>query len=856
VLTMPELPASHASAGRAGARLLLVGLAAAGALHAAASDADWERFEVRFAEAPAPWRTGGRKVTAEFPPDPDAPGARFLSVTDPRGYGQAVCPERIPVRAMMEIRAVAVVRCAGGEGGKAVVDLQGYDDADQRLHYRIVIGETTESGWTELSETFTAPPGTAYLKLRFCPAWPRQPGKPANGTALLRSVIFERVPQPEPTRTYVSDVAARDLADLGDYVPPPWTPVVLGQDGRVGCWGREYVWGGGPFPARVSSRGRDLLAAPIALRWRAESAGEVRAGEWRTDLAGRSRVVRSARLSGGCSGKAVVTVEYDGAVRVDLDLDFGETALSGLDLVVPLRTEAAGFLHYDHGIGAWIRPFPWSGALAEKGERFSSKFLPFLWLGDDDVGLCLFTESDRDWLPHDDESAVEIVRAPGQVRLVLHLVRAEAPVAVGRRRYTFGLEATPVRPLPPDFRQTHIVHIPGYFGVWKGRKPGSLLERVNLAEVKKAGVGCLGLHAWWADRVCGFRPAWEEDFRAFMQEADRVGIKVQTYLAFMLASKTTFREIEGAESWLKIPSYGAWNASSAEPYRGFNTCPESGYSQFLVRGALAMAERYGISGVYWDNHPAMCKNAAHGCGYEAAAGARTVRRPTCAMWSARRLLKEVYERLKRRDPNAFVSVHFSWFPHPYLMFADTLLTGEGVGKKKNNQLVNGGEVDRIPLSAFRAELRGTKFGLKTCFCLYESQPYLPASLVAGECFLHDVDVRKFDKIGWIAPVWRAFDEFNTSSARFVGYWDLEGKAFPAGMIKTSAYVREAEALLVAANLTRADGETVIDLKAVLPNAVRFLVRDVLKGADVPVTDGRARVVLPKDEYALLRVAGE
>ena len=400
----------------------------------------------------------------------------------------------------------------------------------------------------------------------------------------------------------------------------------------------------------------------------------------------------------------------------------------------------------------------------------------------------------------------------------------------------------------------HIVHVPGYFGLWKGRAPTSLLKRIDLAEMKRAGARYLGLHIWWADRVCGFRPGVADDFHAFVQEADRLGIKVQTYLAFMLASKTTIHEIAGARSWLKLPTYGAWNSSAVDPYRGFNTCPRSDYSQLLVRGALQMTERYGISGVYWDNHPAMCKNAAHGCGYDAVVDGKKVRKPTCAMWSARALLKEVYERLKRRDSEAFITAHLSWFPHPYLMFADTLLTGEGFAREQAIRARLGNEdASRVPLSAFRAELMGNKFGLKTCYCLYESHGHLPRSLVAGQCFLHDIDVRKFDNLGWISPIWQAFDTFHTSSARFLGYWELEGKAFPPGMIKTSAYVRDQEALLVAANLTRADGEIAIDLTQVLPTHGRLAARDVLRDEELGAMDGRLRVRLMKDEYALVQV---
>ena len=171
------------------------------AVVAAAVAADWDRFEVRFAGTSTPWRTAGRGTEASFVALPEEPGTQVLCLRDSVGYGQAVMPERIPVRGLMEIRASARLRRVEGEGAKGVVDLLGYDDEAQRLQYRIVIGETTSPEWEEVTKTFTVPPGTAELELRFCPAWPREPGVKCPGTSHLARVLFERVSAPPPPRS-------------------------------------------------------------------------------------------------------------------------------------------------------------------------------------------------------------------------------------------------------------------------------------------------------------------------------------------------------------------------------------------------------------------------------------------------------------------------------------------------------------------------------------------------------------------------------------------------------------------------------------------------------------------------------
>ncbi len=249
-------------------------------------------------------------------------------------------------------------------------------------------------------------------------------------------------------------------SDIGvsDELPEPWTPV-RADGGAVRCWGREYAFEDMPLPAGIESAGAQLLTSPVRLVARA--GGQLQS--WRgaqVQWTEREDTHATGRLTAEADGArlaADLLCEFDGMMRIDLEVAPADgRAIEQLVLEIPLRAEHAKYLH--------LADASWGGSVstALPAEGWEHHFMPFVWLGDEQRGLQWFAESDEGWRPAEPERVISIDRREGRVLLRLHML--EEPLPAGESfRTTFGLQATPVKPLDPEHRHWHITH-----GAWYG----------------------------------------------------------------------------------------------------------------------------------------------------------------------------------------------------------------------------------------------------------------------------------------------------------------------------------------------------------------------------------------------------
>ena len=301
-------------------------------------------------------------------------------------------------------------------------------------------------------------------------------------------------------------------AGVSDEVLAPWTPLVVRtkSDDRgdtvvsVSCWDRTYEFGGQPFLIQVHSGGRPLLRDSVRLN--VGAAGRVL--EWESgrvevieNTPARVRLAQSA-TAGTLSFSAEILLEYDGAVRFDWKLEpRGPLEVDELVFEIPLRPEHARYIDKlprrrggKHGR---------AGLLPAQGYR--SSFQPFIWLGDEERGLAWFCESDEDWAVSDSTPTIEIFRRTDQVVLRLRLVNRPTrlhPAALdndsARRElaFSFGIQATPVKPIGKDVWDYRLAHIDAtYYGTeTRLRLPEQQLDRLAAA-----GVKTLAFHEHWTD---------------------------------------------------------------------------------------------------------------------------------------------------------------------------------------------------------------------------------------------------------------------------------------------------------------------------------------------------------------------
>ncbi|MDD5704380.1 MAG: DUF6067 family protein [Kiritimatiellae bacterium] len=228
-------------------------------------------------------------------------------------------------------------------------------------------------------------------------------------------------------------------------VPAPWEPVRC-NDTTLTCWGREYAWDAGAFPTQIKSQGQELLSRPITLSAKIDGQPvSIRkpAFKWNkvTDL-------RADFTFKGKLGVVPLTVkgylEYDGFLWQEIALG-GKSSTHTLDhliLEIPFDRAAAPLVN-----AGYIHP---SGAVS----KFNSLLAidPVVWLGNDKGGLQWSTQDYTDWNLLDKTRMLAV--EPGEKETVLRFTLVDQPTRLdgAPRRYAFGLQATPVKPIPTDWR--------------------------------------------------------------------------------------------------------------------------------------------------------------------------------------------------------------------------------------------------------------------------------------------------------------------------------------------------------------------------------------------------------------------
>lgn len=372
-------------------------------------------------------------------------------------------------------------------------------------------------------------PSTFEFHIASCPAGPYAVEVAAADAAGTRLAAVT-VPLVKPE----TPAWLHSQAGFSDQVLPPWTPIKVERKGKEGegrgklpsrvspglilkTSGRAYRFEGLPFPAQITTRGAAILARPLALRAWVEGREVEWQGELQVEKETPAQVVLSGRARGGGLWlDSTLTLDFDGNARVDVRLSVDRPVrLEKLVLEAPLKRAHARYLY--HFPGSWGSS---RNARALPEEGWASAFVPYVWLGDEDRGFALYTESDQYWRPADPNRAVEVAAGPQGVTLRMNLIgrpvevrgkgegrienrewRGEnregegekgemgaGPIPPGTSplSYTFGFVATPVKTPEKDVWDYRICHY-GNYGLEKQTvHPSSFLRYPALGNLNLA----------------------------------------------------------------------------------------------------------------------------------------------------------------------------------------------------------------------------------------------------------------------------------------------------------------------------------------------------------------------------------
>jgi hypothetical protein len=409
---------------------------------------------------------------------------------------------------------------------------------------------------------------------------------------------------------------------IADQVLSPWTDVMV-QDMEqaidVNVWGRTYSFAQVPLPTSILAQGEKILASPIRL------AGTVDGKEisWkRKGISLFSTNKAQATLFGWQANDSIIVnttmqIEYDGMMRVDMVIMPQAGASPKIDelcLEIPLKKDLA--ILYNYWPGRWGSAEN-SGAVPENG--MALPFRPFVWLGWEEGGLGWFSESDKGWQTKDANRYIEIIRQENEVILRLHLVDSQPqrlPLT-----FTFGFQATPVKPIPKTFHDWRICH-GGNYGIEKQPAKEGSSETV-LDRMADLGVKTLVFHEHWTPIQNYWETTHKSELRQLVTECHKRGIKLLLYFGYEISSLAPEWGKLSDEVLVKTPQAGVTGGYHRQPeQRDYIVCYNSVWQDYLVNGIAKAIDRYGFDGVYLDGtiEPWACANERHGCGYRALDG--------------------------------------------------------------------------------------------------------------------------------------------------------------------------------------------------------------------------------------------
>lgn len=360
-------------------------------------------------------------------------------------------------------------------------------------------------------------------------------------------------------RTFTRSHFEFERNDIGKLheVFAPFTPVKV--EGRtVSVVDRTYTLNAQGLFDSVVSQGRELLAEPVRLVVELEDGEPV---EWETGLFGDgvtgkvlhpdTAVFQTTAKGSGFKVQGSVTVEEDGCAKVVLALapetrhpkpiqraylrialKEAEAPLCHLVGMNSMRHNYAGSVPRGGNI-AWInqswRPArfevkPFDGEVPAAYEVWDAtrlmhwggqfwNFAPYVWLGAEERGLAWFGDHTAGYETDGKRGLQRLRIEPGKV--VLHVELIQRPIVLDQpRTFTFGLQASPTKPMPEGWRG---YAVPGGGGmavnVWGGYNCAShypdpkdwrIVEKIVSARDPEVN-----------------RNVWKGDFRAFFEELDK-----------------------------------------------------------------------------------------------------------------------------------------------------------------------------------------------------------------------------------------------------------------------------------------------------------------------------------------------
>ena len=620
-----------------------------------------------------------------------------------------------------------------------------------------------------------------------------------------------------------------------DKVPAPFEPLQVAGD-AVSCWGRRYQMAF-PLPARISSQGEELLTSPIRLALRSGGKDVVVAGRplRLTSQAGNRVEFAGAEDAAGLILEGTGWVEFDGALRLDLTLKPRQAiTVDRLAVEIPLRPEIARTFHASSRWGKYL----YGRVGSEADWKWASNWQASLWLGDHARGLSVVTETAAGWSGGED--ALQIERAPDAVVLRLNVISRPTEIT-GERRYRFGLQATPGKPLPVG---------------WHGRHPGQGSADVTPEGARRLRESGVNIALLWNSDTKWFSYPQAKDaekFRQAVRTYHEAGIRSAVYITLSGTGPESAVEQRHHDEWMMTADgkvVFTEKGVEGKSHGLTSTCPGSTYTDWLVWAVDRAMEEYDLDGVYIDNPgPYYCENTRHGHG---GADGRTY-----PYFQNRELEKRLWAVIHGRKPEAgIVWEHNSRTSNSFdLTFVDIYSDGEHFRVKSK------GTPEGIDRTLLEVTASGRQWGAQACFlpsALNAREQYtawlLARMLPYGNVLM---SVPSWMDYSLLSPVLRARLAFGLEREP-VEWFTPEGippwlKVSPADLL-VGGYLRDGRMLLTVSNVSEEKAAARIDTRPLAAKlGGKVVARDAGTGAECTFLGPNLLLALPANSFRVILI---
>ena len=630
---------------------------------------------------------------------------------------------------------------------------------------------------------------------------------------------------------------------ISEVPPPPFSPMsasVERNSAKITCWGRVYTLGATGLPVQIRSKDADLLAAPVRLVTESEG----RKVEW---MSTGMRLVKNSQVQVVLVGQAEskigkldwkCTAEYDGLLRYDLEIAPSPgVTVDKLELVFGVKPEHAALM--------WLPgQYPTDRHGRLRPQSGSANW--YTWLGDLERGLAVFFRTDEAWDDPGRSDAWRLERRPGSVDHAWMFIKGSKALPKPWK-YTFGIEATPVKKTPGGRKWLLASHLPV--------GPGNFV--MPWAHPKTT-------------KYFGYPEATDpEKYRRMVEWYHKQGIKVCPYVLLNVLSAGA-PELAAHPEWTgDFLDSGQTGSGDVVEY-GHDLrrpSPTADYIDWMVWKCDRFVRENNLDGLYHDFTMLMVlTDIPQGFGYM-----RDGKPVRCYPFFERReLYKRIFTMLKQYKKDAINIGHMSGDMYvPFLAFCDIIVNGEHVGSvagwRKRVGLTSNTYQDLMTDDYLHSEVMGHNYGLTTIWL--EQWGHLgikqEVRFLLGLALLYDFSLWRTDGGSPHMRVYKAFREFGAMDAEFIPFWRAaEIVRGQTDEVRCSAYrKKDGGSMLVFFNRGKEAREmtfTVDWAKLKTPGPV--VVRDVLPGGwgelvdnEMPVKGDQLTVKVPAEDFRLLAV---